>query len=210
MKIAIIGAGKIGRILGGHWAAKGHDVVYGVRDPGALPDLHARLPAEAASAAEVIVITVPAAAAVVVVRELGPLGNKVLVDVTNAVRFGGPVVERASASPLSLAEEIQAAAPDAHVVKAFNQYGGETLAMVAKFAHSPMLAVAGDDPSAKAAAMALAVDAGFAPEDVGPLAAARLIEDFARLWMTMSLDPARGRRFSFAIQQPGETQGSIA
>jgi len=35
MKIAVIGAGNIGRTLGSKWAAAGHEVVYGVRSPGA-------------------------------------------------------------------------------------------------------------------------------------------------------------------------------
>ena len=34
MKIAIIGAGNVGGTLGLAWAAKGHDIVFGVRHPG--------------------------------------------------------------------------------------------------------------------------------------------------------------------------------
>jgi 8-hydroxy-5-deazaflavin:NADPH oxidoreductase len=34
MQIAILGAGNIGRTLGAKWAAAGHAVVFGVRDPG--------------------------------------------------------------------------------------------------------------------------------------------------------------------------------
>jgi predicted dinucleotide-binding enzyme len=34
MRIAVIGAGNIGRTLGGKWAAAGHHVTYGVRHPG--------------------------------------------------------------------------------------------------------------------------------------------------------------------------------
>ncbi len=33
MKIAIVGAGRVGSTLGTRWSATGHDVVYGVRDP---------------------------------------------------------------------------------------------------------------------------------------------------------------------------------
>ncbi len=34
MKIAIIGAGNVGATLGQAWAARGHDIVFGVRHPG--------------------------------------------------------------------------------------------------------------------------------------------------------------------------------
>ena len=33
MKIAVIGAGNVGGALGTLWAAKGHEIVFGVRDP---------------------------------------------------------------------------------------------------------------------------------------------------------------------------------
>jgi hypothetical protein len=34
VKIAIIGAGSVGGTLGQAWAAKGHDIVFGMRHPG--------------------------------------------------------------------------------------------------------------------------------------------------------------------------------
>ena len=33
MRIAIVGAGRVGRALGARWSEIGHDVVYGVREP---------------------------------------------------------------------------------------------------------------------------------------------------------------------------------
>lgn len=33
MKIAIVGAGNVGGTLGKRWAACGHDILFGVRDP---------------------------------------------------------------------------------------------------------------------------------------------------------------------------------
>jgi predicted dinucleotide-binding enzyme len=33
MRIAVIGMGKVGGILGRRWAEAGHQVVFGVRDP---------------------------------------------------------------------------------------------------------------------------------------------------------------------------------
>ena len=68
MRIAVIGAGNVGSALGGRWAALGHDVVFGVRDPAAprVADLlretgvaSAVLPREAAAAATVVVLALP-------------------------------------------------------------------------------------------------------------------------------------------------------
>jgi len=33
VRIAVVGAGNIGRTLGTKWVAAGHEVVYGVRSP---------------------------------------------------------------------------------------------------------------------------------------------------------------------------------
>ena len=62
MRIGIIGAGKVGRALGGAWSADGHEVTYGVRrtDDPRHADLAgiAEMP-EAAAGADVVVIALP-------------------------------------------------------------------------------------------------------------------------------------------------------
>ena len=60
MRIAVIGAGNIGRTLGAKWATAGHQVIYGVRTPEA-PDTAPI--ADAVASAEVVVLAVPGAAA---------------------------------------------------------------------------------------------------------------------------------------------------
>ena len=65
MKIAIIGAGNVGGILGRGWPAVGHEVVFGVRDPkdprvvelleGAKGRARAATLREAAGAGDIIV-----------------------------------------------------------------------------------------------------------------------------------------------------------
>jgi 8-hydroxy-5-deazaflavin:NADPH oxidoreductase len=68
MRIAVIGAGNIGRTLGTKWAAAGHQVVYGVRSPGA-PDTAAV--ADAVATAEVVTLAVPGVGAKDVLATLG-------------------------------------------------------------------------------------------------------------------------------------------
>ena len=84
MKVAVIGAGNIGGTLGSKWAAAGHDVVYGVRSPGA-PGSAAI--ADAVAVAEAVVLAVPGAAAKEVLASLGTaLAGKVVIDATNDVQ----------------------------------------------------------------------------------------------------------------------------
>ena len=67
MRIAIIGAGNVGGGLGRAFAAVGHEVVFGVRDPestktlaalGDIPTATAASPAEAVAGADAIVFSV--------------------------------------------------------------------------------------------------------------------------------------------------------
>jgi predicted dinucleotide-binding enzyme len=64
-----------------------------------------------------------------------------------------------------------------------------------------VLPVAGDDTAAKATALALARDLGFAPIDAGPLSMARYLEPFAMLWTKLALVQGLGRRFAFGLLQ---------
>jgi predicted dinucleotide-binding enzyme len=112
MKIAVIGAGNIGGTLGRKRAAAGHEVVYGVRSPGA-PGTAAV--ADAVAEAEVVVLAVPGSAAKDVLASLGAaLVGKVVIDATNDIQQG--------AGKLHALDEL---ADGAHPVRAFNTLGWE-------------------------------------------------------------------------------------
>src|SRR5262249_3430378 len=86
MKIAVIGMGTVGGLLGRRWAAAGHAVTFGVRnpqDPQALADSRsAGVPLatrrEAAASAEVVLLAVPWSVARQAATDLGDLAGKVL------------------------------------------------------------------------------------------------------------------------------------
>ena len=72
MKIGIVGAGNIGGSLGKLWAAKGHKIVFGVRDVNSaktqkalaeMGDVRAVSIAEAVASGDVVVMAVPWGAA---------------------------------------------------------------------------------------------------------------------------------------------------
>jgi NADPH-dependent F420 reductase len=183
--IALIGTGNVGGALGRRFANSGHTVVYGSRDPLAADVVallsvtgHGALalaPAEAAARSHVIVLAIPWSATEDVVRGLGDLSGKILVDPTNprvmaSDGFADYPIED------SVAERIARLAPDAHVVKAFNTLGAETM-LDPMLADGPVtIPLVGDDRAAKARVATLAREIGLEAVDVGPLRHARIIE----------------------------------
>ena len=90
MNIVIVGAGNVGRALGGGWVRSGHKVTFAVRDPGKpeLSELKQRgasvIPVTGGAAAgDVIVLCVPWPAVDASIKALGPMAGKVVVDATN-------------------------------------------------------------------------------------------------------------------------------
>ena len=96
--IAIIGTGNVGGALGPEFAAQGHTVVYGSREPERpeVQELVARTSGDASATsmldavvgADMVVIAVPGGVAEVVVRGLGDLSGKIIIDPTNRVAPG--------------------------------------------------------------------------------------------------------------------------
>lgn len=153
MKIAVIGAGNIGGTLGGKWAAAGHEVVYGVRSPGA-PGTAAV--ADAVAGAEVVVLAVPGGAAKDVLFSLdGALAGKVLIDATNDVQGAGKL------------HGLDELADGAHPVRAFNTLGWENFADPVFDGVVADLFYAAEEGRAKEVADRLIADVGLEPVWLG-------------------------------------------
>src|SRR5215467_9779524 len=67
MKIAVIGAGKIGGTLGGKWEQSDHEVVFGLRDPSKKKG--AQSIGAALDAADTVLLAIPGDAVVAFVRD---------------------------------------------------------------------------------------------------------------------------------------------
>lgn len=199
MRIAVIGAGNVGGTLGRRWAALGHDVVFGLRDPseeavrvkggssGDAPPSGTTVAtvADAARGADVVVLTTPWAAVREVLRDLGALEGMILVDATNPIAAGF----RIDAGPggTSGAEQVQALAPGARVVKAFNTTGWENMRNPTYSEAPTAMFVAGDDGDARKVVLSLATSLGFDAIDAGPLVRARELEHLAMLWISLAM-----------------------
>lgn len=184
--VALIGTGNVGAALGRRLAEQGHMVVYGSRNPSAS-DVAALVretghgavalpPAEAAARCRVVVLAVPWAAAEEVVRGLGNLSGKIVVDPTNPRVMATDGFADYPSLPDSNAERIARLASGAHVVKAFSTLGAETMFDPSVAENAVTVPVVGDDRAAKEVVAGLARQIGLEAVDVGPLRHARIIE----------------------------------
>jgi 8-hydroxy-5-deazaflavin:NADPH oxidoreductase len=186
MRIWVIGTGAVAGALGRSWAQAGHEVLFTVGDRtdwdalaaetgGRYGTLAEGADAEVVllAAAEMVPVAVPGSGcADKVLRTLGSLAGKVVIDATNPQ---GTMVGASGA------EEVAARVPGARVVKAFNTVTAPVVAQAAAAPGRLSLLYCGDHASAKKVAAGLIVDAGFVPMDAGRLAAAREVEALGRL-----------------------------
>jgi 8-hydroxy-5-deazaflavin:NADPH oxidoreductase len=120
--------GNVGAALGQRWAAAGHDILFGVRQPGAekvaavVKKGRARARAvavrEAAAGADVVVL---ASAAEQTIAECGNLAGKIVIDCNNPLLpdFSGLTVGHTD----SASEAVARWAKGARVVKTLNTTG---------------------------------------------------------------------------------------
>lgn len=196
MKIAIIGAGNVGRTLGKRFAEKGHEVVYGVRNPAEDSGLsHSKTNAEAAREAEIVLLAVPYGAAPAALAECGDLDGKIVVDATNPLAMTEKGLGLSLGFETSGAEEIAAFAPAAKLVKCFNQTGFNIMADPQK----SVMFVCGNDAQANEVVRRLAEEIGFEAMNIGDLTKARLLEPLAALWIHLAFTTDLKRDFAFSI-----------
>jgi predicted dinucleotide-binding enzyme len=194
MKIAFIGAGKVGAPLAARLAEAGHTVVIAESKEGSTtvaaalkrnPRLSSGPIAEAVAGADIVFLATPFGAAEAVLRPLeSALAGKVLVDCTNPV---GPGLTHGLKNERSGSAFIQSLVPKANVVKAFTIYGFENFDDPSYPAYSiqPAMLFCGDDRAAKERVAGLITACGFEPVDVGGLVQALHLEHMTLLWVRM-------------------------
>ncbi|GIE83100.1 NADP oxidoreductase [Actinoplanes philippinensis] len=181
--IGFLGSGNIGGTLAGLAVDAGHEVVLSnSRGPATLRELitalgpHARAatPGEAATAGDIVVVSIPIRA----YRQVpaAPLRGRVVIDTLNydPARQGRVPEIEATGIPAPLL--LQTHLSGARVVKAFSTVYFKHLADLRRPAGAPdrsALPIAGDDPGARQAVAALIDSLGFDAYDVGPLAESR-------------------------------------
>ena len=211
MRIAIIGTGNVGGAIAQGLKNKGHAVTLGARDPDApaMITLASRAgaavatPAEAAAAAEVIILALPWNVAEAVVGALGDLSGRIVVDCMNPLGRTPAGLALTLGHTSSGGEIVQGWLPGARVVKTLNQVGAEMMADNSSLPHRPVMFMAGNDDAAKGAVAELLTDLGFDPLDAGDITRSRLLEPFGMVWINQPLFRGKGRSWAFAaVSEP--------
>ncbi|GAA2050597.1 NAD(P)-binding domain-containing protein [Catenulispora yoronensis] len=201
MRIGVLGTGNMADALATQWVRAGHEVIIGGRDVGKAEQLASRIgdgakPADLRTAAEaaddVVLAALPYAAGADVVGALrSALEGKAVLDCSNPI---GPGFRLLTEGGPSAAQRLAAAAPEAHVIKAFNVCHEDVWRMQPPVFDGRPLAVplCGDDEASLARARELVRNIGCEPLAAGGLERASLVEAtallFIGLWVGEQVD----------------------
>jgi len=207
MNIGIVGAGNVGGALGRRWAAAGHSIKFGLRDPRKSevvdlvkkcgPNTSAVSVAEAAAFGEVVTIATPWPATQTAIEGAGDLSGKIVIDCRNPLK--SDLRGLAIGHTTSAAEQVASWAKGARLVKCFNTTGANNMEDPNYGGDRPVMFLCGDDNNAKKIVMKLGEDIGFEMVDVGKIDIARLLEPVAMLWIHLAFTTPLGRDFAFKL-----------
>lgn len=190
MKIAVIGTGFIGRILGRTLSAAGNNVTFGSRHPddrsaadGTTADVASI--GDALAGADVVILALPGAAVAELATEHGDaLAARLVIDATN--RMGQPVVNSRAELPSSV-----------RYARAFNTLGGENMADPV-FADGPADMFFSAPDADRATVESVIGDVGLHPvfldqdrED--------LVDALFQIWVALAVQQGHGRRLALRV-----------
>jgi predicted dinucleotide-binding enzyme len=199
MKIGMLGTGVVGRSIGTKLVSLGHEVKMGSRTPdneaaagwvsSAGSGASQGTFADAAAFGELVFNCTSGSASLDALRAAGAeyLAGKVLVDVSNALDFSdGPALFVTTRE--SLGEQIQAAFPEARVVKTLQTMNADVMVDPSLVPGEHDVFVSGNDAAAKEDVTALLESFGWDRKrilDLGDLTGARGTEMYVMLWVRL-------------------------
>jgi predicted dinucleotide-binding enzyme len=197
MNLTILGAGNIGGALGQKWAAAGHTITFGVRDPNspktqaALAKVNApTLPIpEAIRTGEVILFSIPWAAVPETVAANTPaLSGKILIDATN--NFAGPIINN-----LAALQTI----PHASIFRAFNSLGWEHFDAPTRGGVQTDHFYTGPDGDTRQTMHQLIAEVGVRPIWVGDHDRIQIVDNLGALWVTLAFQRGWARGITLKL-----------
>jgi predicted dinucleotide-binding enzyme len=193
-KIGVLGSGKVGEVLSDGFLGHGYAVMRGSREPAKLAawksaakgDASVGSFAEAAAWADAIVLAVKGTGAESAIEQAGVanLAGKLVIDTTNPIADAPPnrgALSYFTGANESLIGRLQAQAPQARFVKAWNSVGNAVM-VNPKFAVTPSMFICGNDATAKRAATEILTRFGWETVDVGGVEMGYAVEALCILW----------------------------
>jgi 8-hydroxy-5-deazaflavin:NADPH oxidoreductase len=201
MRIGVLGTGAVGRRIATKLVELGHEVTMGSRSAESEALLEwveeagdggrGGTFADTASSAELVFNCTSGEASLEALAAAGTesLAGKVLIDVANPLDFSQGMPPTLSVcNDDSLGERIQAAFPEARVVKTLNTMNNQVMTEPGRLPGAHNVFVCGEDADAKATVGELLQEFGWAREqivDLGGIAAARGTEMYLPLWLCL-------------------------
>jgi 8-hydroxy-5-deazaflavin:NADPH oxidoreductase len=190
MKIAVIGTGFIGGILGRALARAGETVTFGSRHPGdtgVVEETSATVAAigDALAGADVVLLALPGAAVAGLAAEHGgALDGKLVIDATN--QMGQPAANGRAALPATV-----------RYARAFNTLGGENMADP-NFADGPADMFFSAPDADRGTVETIIRDVGLRPVFLGVDQEA-LVDALFKVWVALAMTQGRGRRLALRL-----------
>ncbi len=187
-KIGILGSGIVGRTLAHGLKDLGYEVSLGSRNGKSIENWAGKTGtfAEVVHDADIVILAVKGTIAEDVVHLVAKdLAGKTVIDATNPIADTPPkngVLTYFTSLDESLMERLQAAAPEAHFVKALNSVGNAVMVQPKFAAGKPTMFICGNDDTAKVAVSELLTKLGWEVADFGTATSARAIEPLCMLW----------------------------
>ena len=212
MKIGVLGTGAVGQTLGTKFVAMGHDVMMGARaaDNEKVLDFARRTGgkagtfADAAAHGELVFNCTRGDTAVATLTACrAALAGKVLADISNPLDFskGFPPSLFVSNTD-SLAEQIQRAIPDTHVVKTLNTVNAGVMVDPARVPGHHSVFVSGNGQHAKGKVRDLLRALGWSSIiDLGDITSARAAEQLLPLWVRLFAALGNTPDFNIAVMK---------
>ena len=209
-RIGVLGSGNVGTVLANGFLKHGYAVVRGSREPAKLgdwleqagPNARTGTFADAARAAEIVVLAVKGEAAESVLELAGAeaLAGKVVIDTTNPIAASPPVngvLRYFTTLEDSLMERLQRRVPAARFVKAFSIVGNALMVDPKLPGGPPTMFICGNDGAAKRDVTGILERFGWLTDDLGSVEAARAIEPLCILWCIPGF---QGRGWTHALK----------
>lgn len=180
MKIAVIGAGRIGGNIARRLASAGHELTLSfARDEAKLAQLAEEIgartmaPDGAVGDSEVVVLSVPWGAIPIALEQAGPLAGRVVIDTTNQFGSGPKPAAGQTAAAFNAARMT-----GARYTKSFNTLTADFQAQTADRPDEQKVVqwLCGDDAGAKEIVSGLIREAGYIPVDLGGTADCAVME----------------------------------